>query len=141
MLYVALFFSIIKHGKIKVNKSEYSSILCLAVYFTMLAKNLLMTSAGMNSAILSLRYMLLPILCIYVGRNLQIKKEEYQSLLKHIISFSLILAVLGIIEMTIWGDSFWRNIGYSEYAVQVKLIRELLMRLLILSMMIYPFSP
>ena len=120
MLYIALIFTPVKRGTIKISRGEYISAACLIIYFIMVAKNFFMTTAAMNSAILSLRYMLVPILCIYVGRNIRIKPNEYKKLLRHIVLCSLVLAVFGVIEMVFLGDSFWTAIGYSDYAVNLK---------------------
>ena len=120
ILYIGLIFVFIKKCKIKFIKSECGNILCLLILFIALVKNFFVTSAGIASSILSLRYLLVPILCIYVGRNLQISQEKYKKLLKNLVKFSLLLAILGIIELTLLGDTFWTNIDYSLYAVKMK---------------------
>lgn len=120
MLYIALILYTVKNGKIKINKKNQLNIIFLSIYILTLFKNLIDTPAGVSSSILSLRYMLVPILCIYVGKNIYINSNECKVFLRRLIAFSIILSILGLIEMYILGDSFWVKIGYSTYAVKMK---------------------
>lgn len=120
MLYISLFICYIKNKKIHLIRYDKVSIICLLIYCIMLIKNMIFTSASIKSTILSLRFMILPILCIYVGKHANINKEQYNYLLKNITYFSGIIALLGIVELVFLGDIFWTNIGYTEYAEKMK---------------------
>jgi len=80
MLYLAVAVAFIRNGRVNLSRrSNQLMLACLAVFAVMLVKNLLSTSVGMYAAIVSLRYMLLPFLCIYVGMNLTVTKGRLSS--------------------------------------------------------------
>lgn len=120
MLYIALIASTIRKGKIYIKKNNQLSLIFLGVYLFMLLKNLFITTAGLNSSILSLRYMLVPVLCIYVGKNINIDAKKTQSFLHKLVFFSIVLSLFGMIEQFVLGDSFWNKIGYKNYAIKMK---------------------
>lgn len=120
MLYAALVFCVVGKKKLIISKENKKELIAIFIYILFLSKNLLITPASMNSAVLSLRYMLVPILCIYVGRNLKISKKEVYRLFTYLIAVSVFLSLFGLLEMFLLGDGFWSKIGYSLYAVKMK---------------------
>ena len=120
MLYAALVFCVVGKKKLIISKENKKELIAIFIYILFLSKNLLITPASMNSAVLSLRYMLVPILCIYVGRNLKISKKKVYRLFTYLIAVSVFLSLFGLLEMFLLGDGFWSKIGYSLYAVKMK---------------------
>ena len=121
MLYLAVVVGFVRGGSVNLSRrSNQWMLCCVAVFLVMLVKNLLSTSVGMFAAIVSLRYMLLPFLCIYVGMNLTLSKGRLDLLLKTVIGFSCLLAVTALVEYFFLGDAFWSKIGYTYYAEKIK---------------------
>lgn len=121
MLYLAVAVAFIRNGRVNLSRrSNQLMLACLAVFAVMLVKNLLDTSVGLYAAIVSLRYMLLPFLCIYVGMNLTVTKGRLDTLLKTIVGFSCLLAATALVEYFFLGDAFWSKIGYTYYAEAIK---------------------
>lgn len=121
MLYLAVIVAFVRKGRVNLScRSNQLMLVLLAVYCVMLVKNLLSTSVGLYAAIVSLRYLLLPLLCIYVGMNLTISPRRLDTLLKTIVGFSCLLAVTALIEYFFLGDEFWSSIGYTYYAEAIK---------------------
>lgn len=120
MLYMALACGMMARKKIVISRKKSVTMITLLIYGIILIKNLLATPAGMKSSALALRYMLVPILCIYVGKNLKISSFQTKKILKLMVGFSLVLAIFGLIDMFLLGDSFWTKIGYSTFAVKMK---------------------
>lgn len=117
MLYFALFICFVQKNKLVIRKKE---ICAITLYVIVLCKNMLLTSASMGSAMLALRYMLVPILCITIGRKIKLTPPKMQNLFKVLISVSAFLAVFGLLELLVLGDAFWTSIGYDVYAVKMK---------------------
>lgn len=120
MLYISLVPGLIKHGKLKYSRKKTVGHIALFIYVLSLIKNTLVTPAKMSSTFLSLRYMLVPILCIYVGKTVKLTQNQMRQLVKEIVRWSLFLAVFGLIELLILSDGFWIVLGYSDYAVRMK---------------------
>lgn len=120
MLYASLVISFLLSGKIVIHKNVKLYNLCLSIYLVVLAKNLIITPAELNSAIVSLRFLLVPIICLCIGRNIKITRNEFTTFLQRFVVYSTLLASLGLIELLLLGDSFWQKIGYSLYAVKMK---------------------
>ena len=99
MLYTALVFCVVGKKKLIISKENKKELIAIFIYILFLSKNLLITPASMNSAVLSLRYMLVPILCIYVGRNLKISKKKVYRLFTYLIAVSVFLSLFGLLEM------------------------------------------
>lgn len=121
MLYLAVAVGFIRNGRVNLSRrSTWLMLLALAVYCLMVVKNLLITPAGLYAAIVSLRYVLLPVVCIFVGMNLTLTPQKTDTLLKTVVGFSCLLALTAVIERFVLGDAFWNKIGYSYYAEVIK---------------------
>ena len=120
MLYISLAPAMIKKKRIRYSRNRLVFYAALMIYIILLAKNFVFTPAGISSAILSLRYMLVPILCIYVGKTVKLSTKQTIKLMNEVVGWALFLAFFGFVELYILKDSFWVFIGYSDYAVSMK---------------------
>ena len=119
MLYLSLFFSVYnKKVKFKIKSKMHFTFLSILV--VLILKNLFFTSASIISALLFCRFLFLPFVCLYVGKNLLVKKNETKKILKNVLTFSIIIAFSSVIEYYCLGDEFWSTIGYTSYAINVK---------------------
>lgn len=120
MLYGALALDVMRYGRLKLDKYNWLTAVFLAVYLAVSVYNLLVTPAGLQAAVIALRYTLLPVLCLYVGRRLHISQRDARRLPRMLVAFSLCLALAGLVEVFCLGNDFWQKIGYGDYAVKVK---------------------
>lgn len=120
MLYLSLVPAIMRRKSIKYSSKKAVYYIGLIVYILLLTKNFIFTPARLSSAILSLRYMLVPVLCIYVGKTVKLSQKQTIKLMYEIVGWSLFLALFGFIELIFLKDRFWTALGYSDYAVRMK---------------------
>lgn len=118
MLYMSIVFGIMCSFKIKAEKKSWYHYF-VSMYIIMIAINFIFTPVPIQTRILVARFLLLPIICIGIGRLLTIQNNAIPRLLRFLLRLGIFLAATGIIEFII-GDVFWTKIGYSQYAIDIK---------------------
>ena len=118
MLYLSIVFFLLASFKIKIHtKSKY--FLFVSLYILAIIWNFFFSPAPIQARILVARFLVLPIICIGIGKSMILPTPMVPKLLRSILYFGIFLAISGIIEYKV-GDSFWTNIGYSQYAIDIK---------------------
>jgi hypothetical protein len=117
MLYIAVIVALIRNWKDVLLRSF---TIPLIIYAVIVLINLFTTPEGLYAAVVSLRYLALPVLCITIGTTLKIDREKFDWLMKFLVFYAAVLALTGLIERFILGDDFWRAIGYTQYAIDLK---------------------
>lgn len=117
MLYLAFFISVTRKRRIRIDKGIAISV---GIFFALLIKNLLMSSAGVYSGIISFRFLIVPMICVAVGYSIKNGSKSVVGLCKFIVKYASLLAVSGIVELILLRDRFWESINYSYYAVNIK---------------------
>lgn len=117
MLYI-YFILFLSKNNITINKYAKYEIITIAVFSIICLKNLFFSPAGVTASVLALRYMLLPIIFVLIGKV--INNNDKYTVFKSIISVSVIIATFGLLERFVLGDSFWTSINYGVYAEYLK---------------------
>lgn len=118
MLYIALAVSIIRKGKYKGSAMQ---IFLICFYMVILLLGCVRSPSSLNGIFVSLRFLLLPVVCVEVGKNIKINDSGRRKLYYTIVMFSCVLAVTGILGLTIFrNNQFWKMLNYEYYAVNVK---------------------
>ena len=117
MIYLAVVLAWVR--KKKIDFSQYV-LPVVAIYVLIVLKNLIMTPQSFYAAIVSLRYLALPMLCVTWGVNVRINKFRAREIMRFILLYGCMLGFTGLVERFILGDKFWSAIGYTQYSVEIK---------------------
>lgn len=117
MLYLAFFISVIRKKRFKIDREILFSV---GIFLLLLIKNLLITTSGVYSSIVAFRFLIVPMICIGVGYNMNINSKSVLGMCRFIVKYSSLLAITGIIELFLLKDKFWNSINYSYYAINIK---------------------
>lgn len=119
LIYITILRSIwilIKEKKIKqLLKESRFAIVLLSVFFASIIINSFKTSVGVKSIIFSIRQMCIPVVCIVMGYLLNIKKDGFVKVKKIVVILSLLLAIIGIVEMFLPENIIWQTLNYGEF--------------------------
>lgn len=102
-----------KIGSLKIKTKDY----IFFGYLIVLLIAFLTSDAGVYSRVVSLRSVLLPFICFYFGLMLNIDEESFKKVTKFIIKIAIIIAIFGLIERFVIGDSFWTSLPIERYQV------------------------
>ncbi len=117
MLYSALGIIILRRNKIRLRAK---SIWAFA-YILFVLLNTIKSSASFYAIVISLRFLLMPVICILIGEYLDIDLYGLKKIYHWILATSTFLAFTGI-----WGLAFnrnnelWDRLHYADFATNIK---------------------
>jgi hypothetical protein len=87
------------------------------IFLMILTGTFFCSSAGTYAKIVSLRQMLLPFICFFFGKELNITNNKLNKIGKLIIYSGLVIGFFGFLELFVWKDSMWNIIPLWKYQV------------------------
>lgn len=111
MIYGCVLKRIIVEHKIK--KKNFVFV----VYFLMVVLSFLSSNVAIYSRIVSLRQMLLPIICFAFGYGLRVERQHIKNVSNYIIGLSVLVAIIGYLEFFILRDTVWHMLPIYQFQV------------------------
>lgn len=102
-----------KAGSIKPKTKDF----IFAAYLLVLLFAFITSDTSVYARVVSLRSMLLPFVCFYFGLMLNVREDTFKKIVKFIITIAIIIAILGLIERFVIGDSFWTSLPIERYQI------------------------
>lgn len=109
MIYGCVVISLVKN--FKVSKDSIFSILFVLI----LGASFLISSGDSYAKILSIRQLLLPIICFYFGKSLKVNKQESRKVFRFIIYMAILTALIGILELLFFKDGIWLMLPLEKF--------------------------
>lgn len=111
LLYLSIFFTYIVKRKQKIEKIDMLAI----AYAIVIIISFFMSDATFTAKIVCIRQLLLPVICIIYGKQININNKSLNKFYEVITYVGIFIAIFGIIELFFLGDNFWKYIGSENY--------------------------
>lgn len=102
-----VYFIRIKRGKIN------TIDVCFLAFCVFAALSVLVNRSSLTAVIASLRQFMIPFLCYYFGRLLNIKNKS--KIMRCIVVVSTVIALLGLLIYFFADENFWLGMGFERY--------------------------
>lgn len=109
MIYGCVFKRLIFKRKIKKKNVVFIAYLFIVLF------SALISNAAIYSRIVSLRQMLLPLVCFAFGYGLKINRQDIRRISNYIIGVSVLIALIGFFEFFIFRDTIWHMLPVYQY--------------------------
>lgn len=111
MLYGCVVYSLIK------NKKTPKYTMLWVLFLLALGASFILSDADTYSKFISVRQMLLPFICFYFGKGLKIHENELKNVAKIIINASIVVGIIGILELIVFKNSIWHMLPMQQYQI------------------------
>lgn len=111
MLYGCIFLVILR--KKRISRNVFAIVAFLMVIFVSFS----FSDASIYAKIVSIRPILLPFICTLFGMGIEISNEKIQKIGRFIVYTSLIVGLLGLLELFVIGDTAWHTLPLWQYQV------------------------
>lgn len=119
ILYMALLvggiYFLKEKGIISVIKKNIVCVCVLLLFIVVVLKNVIVTPAGFMSIIVSIRQMIIPLVCFFCGYLCKMKCKDEMNIVKAVVFISIGLTIFGIVEMVLPENCLWEFIDLRSY--------------------------
>lgn len=109
-----MLYGCVLYSAIKMKKTPKYTLLWF-LFIVVLMASFLFSDASTYSKFISVRQMLLPFICFYFGKGLYVKNNEMKRIANVIIFASVIVGIIGILELILFKNSIWQSLPMQQY--------------------------
>lgn len=87
------------------------------VYMFILLFSFMISDSSVYSRMVSVRELLLPVICLLFGLTVNVERIDIKKLCRCIIYIASVIAIVGLVEIFVLGNSFWDIMPIEQYQI------------------------